>query len=140
MKIEISTKIPAAIRRSILSTIQRSNAAAPMTARKLRVVPIKKKERSECAGYASMEGDIATLAVNVNIDDLADTIYHECFHIHQMSIGHLVQDYGAFIWKNIRIPIWFYVMFYRMIPFERAAYKFAARMVKNDKRRSDQIA
>ena len=128
MQIEIAKSIPKQTRKIMRAAILISHAHAPMNATRIMVKPVKL--RHNCAGFASMNGKIATIRIDPTDPDFLDTIYHECYHLHQMANGDLVQEYGGFTWKNTFIPTWAYRIFYKFIPFERQAYRYAARMLK----------
>lgn len=132
MKIIINKKFPKSCRDTLHAAVRAAFAHAPADINIVRVNPIKKRDRGVTDGTANLKGKTAILTLNhkVESDDLLDTIFHECFHIHQMSKGWLVSDYGGFYWRGFWIPIVVYNLFYKFIPFERDAVKFAAKMVR----------
>lgn len=130
MKIEISGKFPKSTQKILRAAVYATDAHAPMNISLLRVLPVKKSQRDETAGYASLTGYVGTVRIDHTADDYLDTLFHECYHLHQMGRGDLVQEYGGFKWRGVFISVFVYKLFYKFIPFERQAYAYAAKMVK----------
>lgn len=127
MKIEVSKKIPKKLRKVVRAAIEASHAYAPMNVEHIIVRPVRSKtyagSAAECNGSALIE-------INHTADDMLDTIFHECFHIHQYSIGALKQLDKGFLWRGIYIPLWIYNPLHSVIPFEITATAFAKKMCR----------
>jgi hypothetical protein len=132
MKIIVSKKFPKSCRDTLRAAVRASFAYAPADIDVIYVNPIKKRDRGLTDGDATLDGRNAKVTINhrVDSDEMLDTLFHECFHIHQMARGWLVSDFGGFYWHGFWIPTFFYNLFYKVIPFERDAVKFAAKMVR----------
>lgn len=131
MKIHVSPKFPKSTRKIIRAAVRASHAHAPMYGiDHINVVPVPRKRRHEIDGLAEVSGTTAKITVKACPDHTAtlDTLFHEAYHIHQMSSGKLILEYGGFRWRGFYIPVWFYETFYRFIAFEREAIKYASKM------------
>jgi len=127
MKIDICKSIPKDTRKVIRAAIEASHAHAPMRAKKLKVEKVKKKKNY--SGESTVTGNTATIRVKLD-HDYIDTVFHECYHIHQIGTGELLQVIGGFKWYGVFIPTAFYRVFYNLVPFEISAVRFAKKMCK----------
>lgn len=127
MKIAVSKKIPKKLRKVVRAAIEASHAYAPMNVEHIIVRPVRSKTYS---GSASQFANHALIEINHTAEDMLDTIFHECFHIHQYSIGALKQLEKGFLWRGIYIPLWIYTPLHSIIPFEITAKAYAKKMCR----------
>lgn len=127
MKLVISKKFPRGVRKIIRAAIGASNAYAPMGVSVVFVQPVN---GIEYAGSASEYQGMALIHLCHTDEDFLDTLFHECFHIHQYAKGILEQKENGFVYRGIYIPLWLYTPLHSLIPFELSAKAFARKMCK----------
>lgn len=127
MKLVISKKFPRSTRKIIRAAIEASNAYAPLGVRTLFVQPV---DGIKYAGSASEYQGMALIHLCHTDADYLDTLFHECFHIHQYTQGILEQKENGFVYRGIYIPLWLYTLTHSFIPFEISAKAFARKMCR----------
>jgi len=96
----------------------------------VRTLIVKPAKGHEYDGLATENEGVAVIEICHKSENYLDTVFHECFHIHQYTNGIVKQEYGGFNWRGIFIPTFIYSMLHPIIPFEVSAKAYARKMCR----------
>ena len=132
MQIRWGARVPKKYREIVRGALRASNAHACMGVRTVTVSGAKKSYAWEGTAKVSACKTKAKILVNFNASEyeILDTIFHESYHVHQVSTGALRPTVGGFWYYGMYIPLAIYNLAHGFIPFERAAIKYARKMVE----------